>query len=67
MAKIPYEENSIDELAYEKAAKALITKDTSIRKSVILDELRENDIDEEEKLRELREFRERSFYVNYVH
>lgn len=67
MAKIPYEENSIDELAYEKAAKALITKDTSIRKSVILDELRENDIDEEEKLRELREFRERSFYVNYAH
>lgn len=67
MAKIPYEENSIDELAYEKAVKALITKDTSIRKSVILDELREKDIDEKGILRELREFREMSMYVNYVH
>ena len=67
MAKIPYEENSIDELAYEKAATALITKDTSIRKSVILDELREKDIDEKGILRELREFREMSMYVNYVH
>lgn len=46
MAKTHYEENSIDELAYEKAVKALITKDTAIRKSVILDELREKDIDE---------------------
>lgn len=67
MAKIPYEEYSIDELAYEKAVKALITKDTSIRKSVILDELREKDIDEKGILRELREFREMSMYVNYVH
>ena len=67
MAKIPYEENSIDELAYEKAVKALITKDTSIRKSVILDELREKDIDEKEIFRDLREFREMSMYVNYVH
>lgn len=64
MAKIPYKENSIDELAYEKAVKALITKDTSIRKSVILDELREKDIDEKGILRELREM---SMYVNYVH
>lgn len=46
MAKTHYEENSIEELAYEKAVKALITKDTAIRKSVILDELREKDIDE---------------------
>ena len=67
MAKIPYEENSIDELAYEKAVKALITKDTSNRKSVILDELREKDIDEKEIFRDLREFREMSMYVNYVH
>lgn len=67
MAKIPYEENSIDELAYEKAVKALITKDTSIRKSVILDELREKDIDEKGIFRDLREFREMSMYVNYVH
>lgn len=42
MAKIPYEENSIDEL-------------------------REKDIDEKGILRELREFREMSMYVNYVH
>lgn len=67
MAKTHYEENSIDELAYEKAVKALTTKDTAIRKSVILDELREKDIDEKGILRELREFREMSMYVNYVH
>ena len=54
-------------MAYEKAVKALITKDTAIRKSVILDELREKDIDEKGILRELREFREMSMYVNYVH
>ena len=65
--KTHYEENSIDELAYEKAVEALITKDTAIRKSVILDELREKDIDEKGILRELREFREMSMYVNYVH
>lgn len=67
MAKIPYEANSIDELAYEKVERALIPKDTAIRKSIILDELRKKNIDEEEILRELREFREMSMYVNYVH
>lgn len=41
MKKMPYEENSIDELVHEKVEKALITKDTAIRKSAILDELRE--------------------------